>query len=305
MGMSGIAVLLACCACSCSSSAGSAYVAGFIPGTKSYFKKRFKIDRLREATENFVAAEKVAIQKKQDVVNENRADEYYSDGNQERVNDQIKELNQKIPMFTWCETTMDDLRAFRYESDKNNALAESVISTAGIDATYTGEDICKQAAEKKSMYNAVKNDPAFTSSMYVLDAWEVPEDYEDDGMMGLWNMVHGKAPGATCDASVPPVNGRVGDCTDQLQSGSSCQPTCNDGFEVTGATLCADGILSSASCLDVADEDEDAEEPLPEAEEDTDGLAAVDDTDPVDDVQVKKKKPKKKKSKKKKENIEA
>lgn len=295
MGMSGIAVLLACCACSCSSSAGSAYVTGLIPGTRSYFKKRFKIDRLREATEKFVAAEKAAVQKKQNVVNENRADEYYSDGNQERVNDQIKELNQKIPMFTWCETTMDDLRAFRYESDKNNALAESVISTAGIDATYAREDICKQTIEKKSMYNAVQNDPAFASSMHVLDAWEVPEDYENDDMMGLWNMLHGKKPGVTCDASVPPVNGRVGDCTDTLQSGSSCQPTCNDGFEVTGATLCTDGVLSAASCLEVEDEEE-AQDLLPEVEveeedvvveeedDNDDGLAPVDDADaPVGD----------------------
>merc|ERR1719152_268609 len=42
----------------------------------------------------------------------------------------------------------------------------------------------------------------------------------------------------TCDASAPPDNGGVGDCTSALAAGSSCQPTCNSGYTVTGVTTC-------------------------------------------------------------------
>ena len=37
-----------------------------------------------------------------------------------------------------------------------------------------------------------------------------------------------------CDASLPPVNGAVGTCTDTLVSGTSCVPTCDAGY-------CAEG----------------------------------------------------------------
>ena len=40
-----------------------------------------------------------------------------------------------------------------------------------------------------------------------------------------------------CDASAPPENGSVGDCTDSLVC-SSCQPDCNDGFEADGTSKC-------------------------------------------------------------------
>ena len=32
-----------------------------------------------------------------------------------------------------------------------------------------------------------------------------------------------------CDASLPPLNGAVGNCTDTLVSGTSCVPECNPG----------------------------------------------------------------------------
>ena len=43
-----------------------------------------------------------------------------------------------------------------------------------------------------------------------------------------------------CDAAVPPDNGAVGTCTDTLASGSTCQPECDAGYTVSGATSCTD-----------------------------------------------------------------
>ena len=34
----------------------------------------------------------------------------------------------------------------------------------------------------------------------------------------------------SCDASAPPENGGVGDCTAALPEGDSCTPTCDEGF---------------------------------------------------------------------------
>ena len=71
----------------------------------------------------------------------------------------------------------------------------------------------------------------------------------------------------TCDASAPPDNGGVGDCTSALAAGSSCQPTCNSGYTVTGVTTCvaatsehednafkwtqSDTTLTAAKCVEV------------------------------------------------------
>ena len=50
-----------------------------------------------------------------------------------------------------------------------------------------------------------------------------------------------------CDASRPPANGKLGDCTDQLAHGQSCQPTCDEGFVSTGPTTCESGQLRSTT----------------------------------------------------------
>ena len=51
-----------------------------------------------------------------------------------------------------------------------------------------------------------------------------------------------------CDASLPPANGAVGDCTSSLASGSSCQPKCDEGYYATGSSICSLGTLTSAAC---------------------------------------------------------
>ncbi|CAL6292745.1 unnamed protein product [Bathycoccus prasinos] len=53
---------------------------------------------------------------------------------------------------------------------------------------------------------------------------------------------------ATCDASAAPTNGAVGTCTSTLASGSTCQPTCNTGYTVSGTSSCYDGTLTAATC---------------------------------------------------------
>ena len=56
-----------------------------------------------------------------------------------------------------------------------------------------------------------------------------------------------------CDASSPPANGAVGDCTSVLASGFTCQPTCDQGYAVSGPSVCRDGVLSPAICVPFCD----------------------------------------------------
>ena len=56
-----------------------------------------------------------------------------------------------------------------------------------------------------------------------------------------------------CDASSPPANGAVGNCTSGLASGFTCQPTCDQGFAVSGPSVCRDGVLSPAICVPFCD----------------------------------------------------
>ena len=51
-----------------------------------------------------------------------------------------------------------------------------------------------------------------------------------------------------CDASTAPANGTVGTCTADLASGSTCQPTCNPGYNVSGTSNCTTGTLTAATC---------------------------------------------------------
>ena len=52
----------------------------------------------------------------------------------------------------------------------------------------------------------------------------------------------------SCDATIPPANGVIGDCTDTLYSGLTCQPVCNPGHTLVGRSSCFDGTLTAATC---------------------------------------------------------
>ena len=61
-----------------------------------------------------------------------------------------------------------------------------------------------------------------------------------------------------CDASTAPTNGAVGTCTNSLASGSTCQPTCDSGYTVSGTSSCTAGTLTAATCTkDSSDKDND------------------------------------------------
>ena len=53
---------------------------------------------------------------------------------------------------------------------------------------------------------------------------------------------------AACQVSFSPANGTMGTCESSLESGSTCQPTCNTGYTVSGTSSCNDGMLSAATC---------------------------------------------------------
>ena len=50
-----------------------------------------------------------------------------------------------------------------------------------------------------------------------------------------------------CDASLPPLNGAVGNCTDTLVSGTSCVPTCDAVYVLKGVTTCTNRMLTKAT----------------------------------------------------------
>ena len=57
------------------------------------------------------------------------------------------------------------------------------------------------------------------------------------------------SPTPSCDASSPPANGAVGDCTSSLASGSSCTPSCDSGYALSGTRSCSAGTLTdTAAC---------------------------------------------------------
>ena len=56
-----------------------------------------------------------------------------------------------------------------------------------------------------------------------------------------------------CDASYPPDNGGVGNCTDTLVSGTSCVPTCNPGYVLQGVTSCTNRVLTRKGFVRLAD----------------------------------------------------
>jgi hypothetical protein len=49
-----------------------------------------------------------------------------------------------------------------------------------------------------------------------------------------------------CDASAAITNGQATPCTSSLASGSSCTPTCDSGYTVTGTRTCYRGMLTGA-----------------------------------------------------------
>jgi hypothetical protein len=57
----------------------------------------------------------------------------------------------------------------------------------------------------------------------------------------------------TCDGvAAAPANGAAGDCSATMASGSTCLPTCNSGYTVSGSSSCFAGIVDAATCVEDA-----------------------------------------------------
>jgi len=50
-----------------------------------------------------------------------------------------------------------------------------------------------------------------------------------------------------CDASSPPANGAIGECTSSVASGSSCTPICDSSYALSGTRSCTDGTLTDTA----------------------------------------------------------
>ncbi|CAL6292695.1 unnamed protein product [Bathycoccus prasinos] len=121
--------------------------------------------------------------------------------------------------------------------------------------------------------NTGKTYPAFTPGPYKCFRGDLSKRGDDDysywstnvpvqdtkpcnGMTHYWVKPGFSIPGAgtlavtlaTCDASAAPTNGAIGTCTSTLASGSTCQPTCNTGYTVSGTSSCYNGVLTAATC---------------------------------------------------------
>ena len=52
----------------------------------------------------------------------------------------------------------------------------------------------------------------------------------------------------TCNASVAIDNGLDGDCTSELMAGSTCEPSCSDGYALSGSRFCSlEGALNDTA----------------------------------------------------------
>ena len=67
-----------------------------------------------------------------------------------------------------------------------------------------------------------------------------------------------------CDASAAPTNGALNDCTSSLASDTSCSPTCNSGYTLSGSRSCSTGSLTDTA---VCSANPNPSPPPPEAHE--------------------------------------
>ena len=51
-----------------------------------------------------------------------------------------------------------------------------------------------------------------------------------------------------CDTSQAPVNGNKGNCSNSLLTGTSCQPSCDQGYVASGPSTCYEFGLAATTC---------------------------------------------------------
>merc|ERR1719265_2368096 len=75
-----------------------------------------------------------------------------------------------------------------------------------------------------------------------------PTNADYTGIAGIDGPGCGIQTAKACDATAAPTNGDTGDCPGSLASGSTCQPTCQPGYIVSGSSSCLAGALTAATC---------------------------------------------------------
>ena len=121
------------------------------------------------------------------------------------------------------------------------ATASSPITVGGVTGagaapttTIAVEVTTAIPTSQASTITATLNDPSFTTS--------VATAASNAGVSGI------SISSPPCTGLTPPAAGGLGTCGSELASGSSCQPTCIDGYTVSGPTTCIAGALTAATC---------------------------------------------------------
>ena len=125
----------------------------------------------------------------------------------------------------------------------NTALsaASSPITVGGVTGTGAAPTTTIAAEIKTaiptsqaSTVTATLNDPSFTT--------DIATSASNAGVSGI------SISSPPCTGLTQPANGVSGTCGSELASGSSCKPTCNSGYTVSGQTTCIAGALTAATC---------------------------------------------------------
>ena len=121
------------------------------------------------------------------------------------------------------------------------AAASSPITVGGVigtgaapTTTIAAEITTAIPTSQASTVTATLNDPSFTTA--------IATSASNAGVSGISISL------PPCTGLTQPANGVSGTCGSELASGSSCQPTCADGYSVSGQTTCIAGALTAATC---------------------------------------------------------
>ena len=164
--------------------------------------------------------------------------------------------------------------AFYFEkyTDTCSAVPCAAVTHASPSGSIVGDCSCNAGySESQPAILASKTAPFFTGSCSAVPCAAVPNavasgnvadncvcngGYTETTIIAttISPFFSGACQPSPCDASSSaPINGAIGTCSGQtaLASGSSCQPTCANGYAASGATTCSLGALTKALCNQV------------------------------------------------------
>jgi hypothetical protein len=134
-------------------------------------------------------------------------------------------------------------------SDKENTISSKHVSTMSDSGGNMSscKTKCLSMDKCKSILYYPKQNKCYFSGVEVnSDNIEDNPSESDMVMTHLYKIIHPK--GDSCNTSIPPTNGSVGDCISELEDRETCQPICNSGYVVSGNSSCDDGVLTAAKC---------------------------------------------------------